>query len=58
MEKEKKLLNEKEFIIPKFENVFDIYDKLQTPEEKNRLLKTVIEKVVYIKEKKTLKKTY
>ena len=57
MDKEQKLLNEKEFIIPKFENVFDIYDKLQTPEEKNRLLKTVIEKVIYIKEKKTLKKT-
>ena len=57
MEKEQKLFNENEFIIPKFENVFDIYDKLQTPEEKNRLLKTVIEKVIYIKEKKTLKKT-
>ena len=56
MEKEQKLFNENEFIIPKFENVFDIYDKLQTPEEKNRLLKTVIEKVVYIKEKKILKK--
>ena len=57
MEKEKKLLTEKEVIIPKIENVLDIYDKLKTPEEKNRLLKTVIEKVTYIKEKKTLKKT-
>ncbi len=57
MNKEQKLVNEKEIVIPKIENVLDIYDKLETPEEKNRLLKTVIEKVTYIKEKKALKKT-
>lgn len=57
VENEKKLLTEKEVVIPKIENVLDIYDKLETPEEKNRLLKTVIEKVTYIKETKTLKKT-
>lgn len=57
MDKEQKLLNEKEIIIPKIENVLDIYDKLENPEEKNRLLKSVIEKVTYVKEKKTLKKT-
>lgn len=55
--KEQKLLDEKEIIIPKIENVIDVYYKLESAEEKNRLLKTVVEKVTYLKETKTLKKT-
>lgn len=57
LELEQKLLNEKENVIPKLENILDIYDKLETAEEKNRLLKTVVDKVTYLKTKKTLKKT-
>ena len=44
-------------IVPKIENVIDIYDKLETEEEKNTLLKTILEKVTYIKTEKALKKT-
>ena len=43
-------------IIPKVENVLDFYDKLQTPEEKNDLLKTVVKRVEYLKTKKAIKK--
>jgi len=38
-------------IIPKVERVIDLYWKMKTPKEKNDLLKEVIDKVVYIKEK-------
>lgn len=44
-------------MVPKLENVIDIYYKLETPEEKNNLLKTVVEKVTYLKDKPALKKT-
>lgn len=57
LKKEQKLAEDKEIIIPKMENVLDVYYKLETAEEKNRLLKTVVEKVTYLKVKKTLKKT-
>lgn len=57
MNREKQLINEKEAIIPKIENVLDVYYKLESAEEKNYLLKTIIEKVTYLKVKKTLKKT-
>lgn len=39
----------KKTIIPKMERVLEIYDGLETPKEKNDLLKEVIDKVVYIK---------
>lgn len=38
-------------IIPKVERLLDIYHKLESPAAKNDLLKEVLEKVVYIKEK-------
>lgn len=57
MSKEQEILKEKEIIIPKIENVLDVYYKLESAEEKNHLLKTVIEKVTYLKVRKTLKKT-
>lgn len=38
-------------IIPKVERVLDVYHELPTPQAKNDLLKEVIEKAVYIKEK-------
>ena len=49
----KKLSNverQKRIIIPRIEKVLGLYNKLETPKEKNDLLKEVIEKVVYLKE--------
>jgi site-specific DNA recombinase len=40
----------KKNIIPKEEKVINLYWKMQTPKEKNDLLKEVIDKVIYIKE--------
>lgn len=57
MNQEQQLINQKETIIPKIENVLDVYYKLESAEERNYLLKTIIEKVTYLKVKKTLKKT-
>ena len=57
IDEEEKLLNDKKNIIPKLQNILDIYYKLDTDEEKNKLLKTVIEKVTYLKTTKALKKT-
>ena len=42
--------------IPKIENLLDIYDILKTPEEKNLLLKTLVEKVEYFKKSKATSK--
>lgn len=44
-------------IVPKVKNVLDIYNKLDTPEEKNDLLKTVVKKVMYLKTERAIKKT-
>ena len=57
IKEEENLLREKETVIPKFKNVLDIYNKLETAEEKNKLLKTVVEKITYLKTTKALKKT-
>lgn len=57
LQNEQKLLDDKEVIIPKMEHILDVYYKLESAEERNRLLKTVIEKVTYLKVKKALKKT-
>lgn len=46
----------KKAIIPKVENVLDIYSNLQTAEEKNNLLKTIVKKVEYLKCEKAIKK--
>ena len=48
--------NEKETMIPKLENVIDLYDKLETAEDKNILLKSIIAKVTYLKIEKSIKK--
>jgi len=45
-----KLQNKAE-MIPRIENVINLYDKLPTAKAKNDLLKTVLEKVEYVKEK-------
>ncbi len=43
------LNNTKKDIIPKIEKVFEVYWKINSPKEKNDLLKEVIDKVIYIK---------
>ena len=47
---------DKKTIIPKIENIIDLYPKLETAEEKNLLLKTIVKKVEYNKDKKALRK--
>ena len=54
---EEKVDKEKTLVIPKIENVLDIYDKLESNEEKNKLLKSIIEKVTYLKNEKSIKKS-
>ena len=46
----------KKALIPKVENVLDIYYSLQTTEEKNNLLKTIVKRVEYLKTEKAIKK--
>lgn len=57
LNKEYAVLKEKELLAPRLENVIDIYFKLESAEDKNNLLKTVVEKVTYLKEKPALKKS-
>ena len=42
--------------IPKLENILDIYPMLESSEEKNRLLKSILEKVTYLKTEKAIRK--
>ena len=48
--------NQKEIIIPKLENIIDLYYNLETAEDKNILLKSIINKVTYLKTEKAIKK--
>ena len=51
-----KRLQDKKEVIPKIENIIDVYPTLETAEEKNLLLKTVLKKVVYQKDQRALGK--
>lgn len=53
---QKELLERRKEWIPTVKNVIDLYNTLETAEEKNKLLKTVIEKVVYLKTEKAIKR--
>ena len=53
--KNDEIQNEKETMIPRLENVIDLYDKLKTAEDKNILLKSVLVKVTYLKTEKAIK---
>ena len=46
----------KKAMVSKIENVLDLYEKLENAEEKNLLLKTVVNKIVYLKTEKAIKK--
>lgn len=56
LSQEKIVDREKEVLVPKIENVLDVYNLLQTAEEKNDLLKTVITQVTYLKTEKAIRK--
>lgn len=47
---------QKEIMIPKLKNVIDLYYNLESAEDKNILLKSVIAKVTYLKTEKAIKK--
>ncbi len=51
--KKTQIQNEKETIIPKLENIIDLYYKLETAEDKNILLKSIVAKVTYLKTEKS-----
>lgn len=52
LEKEKNNKVSEVDMIPKIENIIDVYNLLDTAEEKNELLKTVITQVTYLKTEK------
>ena len=56
LNKNHEMQNEKEIMIPKLENIIDLYDKLETAEDKNILLKSIIAKVTYLKTEKAIQK--
>lgn len=56
LQKNGEIQTQKETMIPKLENVIDLYDKLETAEDKNILLKSILAKVTYLKAEKNIKK--
>lgn len=56
IEKMEEVEKRKDIIIPKLKNVIDVYNELETSEEKNILLKSILEKVTYLKTEKAIKK--
>lgn len=56
LQKNAEIQIQKETMIPKLENMIDLYNKLETAEDKNILLKSIIAKVSYLKTEKAIKK--
>ncbi len=56
LNKNAEIQNEKETMIPKLENVIDLYNKLENAKDKNILLKSIIARVTYLKIEKSIKK--
>lgn len=56
LQKNLEMQNQKEIMIPKLENIIDLYYNLETAEDKNILLKSIISKVTYLKTEKVIKK--
>ena len=56
LQKNLEIQNQKEIIIPKLENIIDLYYNLETAEDKNIVLKSIISKITYLKTKKAIKK--
>ena len=55
LQKNLEMQNQKEIIIPKLENIIDLYYNLETAQDKNILLKSIISKVTYLKTEKAIK---
>lgn len=55
LQKNFEIQNEKVTLIPKLENVIDLYERLATAEDKNILLKSIIAKITYLKTEKAIK---
>ena len=55
LNKNNELQNEKETMITRLKNVIDLYDRLETAEDKNILLKSIVAKVTYLKTEKAIK---
>ena len=53
LEQEKNIDKEKKILVPKIENIIDVYDMLPTAEEKNDLLKTVLTRCDIFKNRKS-----
>ena len=58
LSQEKIVNKEKEELVPKIENVLDVYNLLQTAEEKNDLLKTMLTRSYISKNRKSNKKRF
>ena len=56
MNKNNEIKNVQKTVIPKLENIIDLYYKLENAEDKNILLKSIIYKVNYLKTEKCIKK--
>ena len=56
LNKNNEIQSQEETIIHKLENIIDLYYKLESAEDKNVLLKSVLAKVTYLKTEKALKK--
>mgnify|MGYP003306254923 FL=1 len=56
LNKNTEMQNQKEDMIPKLENVIDLYYKLESAEDKNILLKSILANVTYLKTQKAIKK--
>ena len=56
LNKNNEMQSQKETIIPKLENVIELYYKLESAEDKNILLKSILAKITYLKTEKAIKK--
>ena len=56
LNKNTEMQQQKEIIIAKLENVIDLYYNLESAEDKNVLLKSILAKVTYLKTEKAIKK--
>lgn len=56
LEQEKEMNEAKIILFPKIDNLLDVYNLLETAEEKNNFLKLILSKVTYLKTEKSVKK--
>lgn len=54
--KNNEMKQQKNNIIPRLENIIDLYYKLETAQDKNVLLKSILAKVTYLKTEKAIRK--